>query len=51
VYSNDKLKEKDGVKTFKKFKLGKFSLKKSYTNKILEEMAEDSIASRQKVVK
>lgn len=48
VFSNDKLKEKEGVKTFKKFKLGRFSLKKYYTNKILEEMAEEQIADRLK---
>lgn len=38
----DKIEEKDGVKDYKKIKLGKFSIKKIYhRGKILEELVED----------
>lgn len=38
----DKLKEKDGISGFKKLKLAKVLLKKSYTNLLLEELVEDA---------
>lgn len=41
-FSMDKLKEKEGIEGFKKLKLAKISLRKAYSNKILEELIEET---------
>ncbi len=41
LLSFDKIQEKEGVKNYKKIKLAKFSMKKIYKTKILEELVED----------
>lgn len=48
MMSADKLKEKDGIQGFKKLKLAKVQVKKSYTNLILEEMV-DQVRNERKV--
>lgn len=46
LVTQDKIFEKDGLKNFKKMKVGKFELTKKYQKRVIEELAEEAVASR-----